>query len=91
MRTNRALKLIHKISGEGEKWKGTDLSVQSAEVEVFDAAVDEASDVDKAKKELVKSLNTKASHMIRDLGKDEISIATGGEKSIRVKILGYAK
>ena len=46
-------------------------------------------DIENAKTELMQSLKGKV--LVRDLSKNEISIATGGKWSVKVKILGYSK
>ncbi len=56
-----------------------------------------AADHVNAKKELLGSFDKKGSkneywtknHLVKDLGGDTISIATGGEKSVVVKIIGF--
>jgi len=48
----------------------------------------EETTIENLKKELIKSLQQKKSHLVREIGKDEISIATGDKYSVVVKIIG---
>jgi len=51
--------------------------------------IEEGDDVQDAKKALIQTMKGRA--LVRDLGDDIISIATGDEYSVKVKILGWDK
>jgi len=59
--------------------------------EDIEKVVDEGVDKKEITDELEKSLKQGVAHEVRRTGNKELEIATGAAKSIRVKVLGYAK
>lgn len=86
-RKTKALALIHMISGEGETWKGQDMSTSRIIVQEFDAAMDEVKFKDMRAAAIDIFGDERGIDLIQS-DKDELTIEKNGEEVAVLKAKG---